>query len=66
MNVSLVAQGNEVHSGIKHIVRFSGLCADIKSDYTLFRYLGEVEQMIVESGIDYPCHAFVTDNNRSL
>lgn len=41
------------HSGIKHIVRSSGLCADIKSDYALLRHLGEIEQMIVESGIDY-------------
>ncbi|MBW4637091.1 MAG: SDR family oxidoreductase [Gloeocapsa sp. UFS-A4-WI-NPMV-4B04] len=41
------------HSGIKHIVRSSGLCADIKSDYAVLRHLGEVEQMIVDSEIDY-------------
>jgi NAD(P)H dehydrogenase (quinone) len=47
-------------SGIKHIVRSSGINADSKSTYEVFRVLGVIEDLVKESGIDF---TFVRPNS---
>lgn len=39
--------------GIKHIVRSSGICADADSDYFVFSELGEIEDIVKKSGLDF-------------
>lgn len=39
--------------GINHIVRSSGIGADTNSDYFVFSELGEIENIVKSSGLDY-------------
>ncbi|WP_299530630.1 NmrA family NAD(P)-binding protein [Ulvibacterium sp.] len=40
-------------AGIKHIVRSSGIGADAESDYFVFKELGEIENIVKNSGLNY-------------
>lgn len=40
-------------SGIKQIVRSSGINADSNSTYEVFKTLGIIENLVIESGLDY-------------
>jgi uncharacterized protein YbjT (DUF2867 family) len=40
-------------AGISHLVRSSGIGAAAHSPYQVLRYLGEIEDMVRESGLDY-------------
>jgi NAD(P)H dehydrogenase (quinone) len=49
-----------IESGIKHIVRSSGINADSNSNFLVFKTLGEIENLVKQSGLDY---TFVRPNS---